>query len=185
LTVAFIHPTAVVEDGVVLDEDVSVWHYTRIRTGARVGARTNIGGGIFIGADVSIGHDCKIANDAHLPEGSVVGDGVFIGPAAILTNDSHPRAVNPDFSPKEVEHWTMNGVVVEDGASVGAGAIVMAGTRVGVWALVAAGSVVTRDVDAHTLVQGVPARPTGRVCFCGTVIEDECSICGWRTPNAR
>ncbi len=177
---AFVHPSASVEDGAVLGDDVQVWHYTRVRTGAHIGDRTKVGGGVYVGSGASIGTDCKIANDAHVPEGSQVGNGVFVGPAAILTNDSHPRAVNPDLSMKEPADWTLQGVVLEEGASVGAGAIVMAGTRVGAWALVGAGSIVTRDVEAHTLVQGVPARAVGQVCYCGNVVDGQCPVCGWR-----
>ncbi len=179
----FVHPTASVEEGVVLGDGARVWHYTRVRAGTRIGARTNVGGGVFIGEGVSIGTDCKIANDAHIPEGSRIENGVFVGPAAILTNDSHPRAVNPDLSMKTTDDWTLKGVVVKEGASIGAGAIVMAGIEIGAWALVGAGSVVTRDVEPHNLVQGVPARPVATVCYCGNVIDDECATCGWRRDS--
>ena len=110
---------------------------------------------------------------------------VFVGPGAILTNDSHPRAVNPDHSMKTTADWTLKGVVVREGASVGAGAIVMAGIEIGAWALVGAGSVVMRDVEPHSLVQGVPARPVATVCYCGDVIDDECPTCGWRAGVTR
>ena len=34
-----------------------------------------------------------------------LGDGVFIGPAVVLTNDTYPRAVNPDGTPKSAADW--------------------------------------------------------------------------------
>lgn len=49
-------------------------------------------------------------------------------------------------------------VVVESGAYVGAGAIILMGVRIGRESIVAAGAVVTQDVPANTIVAGVPAK---------------------------
>jgi maltose O-acetyltransferase len=49
-------------------------------------------------------------------------------------------------------------VVIEDGAYIGAGAIVLHGVRVGRCSVVAAGAVVREDVPPYTVVAGVPAR---------------------------
>jgi acetyltransferase-like isoleucine patch superfamily enzyme len=57
----------------------------------------------------------------------------------------------------------VEGVVIEQGASVGPGAIVLPGVRVGRGAVVTAGSVVTRSVPPMTVVQGNPAVPVARV----------------------
>jgi UDP-2-acetamido-3-amino-2,3-dideoxy-glucuronate N-acetyltransferase len=48
--------------------------------------------------------------------------------------------------------------VVEDGASVGSGAVILGGVRIGAGALVGAGAVVTQDVPAGATVAGVPAQ---------------------------
>jgi acetyltransferase-like isoleucine patch superfamily enzyme len=53
-------------------------------------------------------------------------------------------------------------VKVEDGAWIGAGAIILPGVTVGKKSIVGAGSVVTRDVPPYTVVAGNPARPIGR-----------------------
>ena len=55
------------------------------------------------------------------------------------------------------------GVTIEQGASIGARAVCVAPVRIGAWATVAAGAVVTKDVPAHALVAGVPARRIGWV----------------------
>jgi acetyltransferase-like isoleucine patch superfamily enzyme len=81
----------------------------------------------------------------------------------VLTNDRHPRAVTSTGTVKSASDWEPVGVVVEDGASIGARAVCVAPVRIGAWALVAAGSVVTRDVPAHALVAGTPARRVGWV----------------------
>jgi serine acetyltransferase len=62
------------------------------------------------------------------------------------------------MSPKSLEDWTRQGVLVEQGASIGAGSVCIAPVRIGKWAMVGAGSVVTRDVPAHALVVGNPAQ---------------------------
>lgn len=159
----FIAATATVEGGVVIGEGSAVWDLTTVRSGARLGQRCIVGRNVFIDTGVVVGDNCKIQNNALLFAPAVLGNGVFVGPAAVLTNDRNPRAVNPDGSPKSAHDWEAAGVTVEDGASIGAGAVVVAGTRIGSWALVAAGAVVVTDVPPHALVAGVPARRIGWV----------------------
>jgi acetyltransferase-like isoleucine patch superfamily enzyme len=48
--------------------------------------------------------------------------------------------------------------VIEDDVWLGAGAIITDNVRVGKGAVVAAGAVVTKNVEPHTLVGGVPAK---------------------------
>ena len=105
-----------------------------------------------------MGDRCKIGDRALLYRGVVLEEGVFIGPGAILTNDRLPRAINPDGSLKEWGDWQLDTIRVAKGASIGAGAIILAGVNIGEWAMVGAGSVVTRDVPAGAVVKGNPAR---------------------------
>ncbi len=96
-----------------------------------------------------VGNRCKIQNGALLYEPATLANGVFVGPGVILTNDTHPRAVNVDGSLKSANDWLPVGVTVGEGASLGAGAVCVAPVSVGRWAMVAAGAVVTRDVPNH------------------------------------
>ncbi|MGZ4140545.1 MAG: acyltransferase [Actinomycetota bacterium] len=163
----FVHETAVVEKGAVVGPGSSVWHHAQIRSNAQVGSECVIGKGVYIGAGVRVGDRCKIQNYALVFEGAEVADGVFIGPGAQLANDRFPRAITPDGVLKGSEDWTLGRVRVDEGASIGAGAIVVPDARVGRWSMVGSGSVVTKDVAPHELVVGNPARAIGYVCMCG------------------
>lgn len=160
---ARILPTADVADNARIGEGSSVWHLAQVRESAEIGRECVIGRGAYIGTGVHVGDNCKVQNYALVYEPARLGDGVFIGPAVVLTNDTYPRAVSPDGSLKSASHWQAVGVTIHDGAAIGARAVCVAPVTIGAWAMVAAGSVVTRDVPAHALVAGVPARRVGWV----------------------
>ncbi len=158
-----IHPTAEVSPQAAVGEDTLVWHWVQIREGAKIGAHCILGKDVYVDKDVVVGDDCKIENFATLYHGVTVGSGVFIGPHACFTNDTYPRAVSPD--------WQVVPTKVEDGASIGANATILCGVTIGRYGMVAAGSVVTKDVPAHALVAGVPAKVIGWVCDCGRPLD--------------
>ena len=102
-----------------------------------------------------------------------VDDGVFIGPNAILTNDRFPRSITASGELARADDWVVSPIHLYTGASIGAGAVVVAGNDVGRFATVGAGAVVTRPVPDHALVVGNPARRIGWVCACGRRLEDD------------
>lgn len=159
------HDTAVIDPGAELGAGTRVWHHAHIRSSARVGQGCVIGKNVYIDEQVVVGDRCKIQNNVSVYHGVVIGDDVFVGPSATFTNDLVPRAFN--------ESWTISPTVVDDGASIGANATVVCGTRLGAYCMVAAGATVTRDVAAHQLVRGTPARHAGWVCRCGAVVSRE------------
>jgi UDP-2-acetamido-3-amino-2,3-dideoxy-glucuronate N-acetyltransferase len=159
----FIADSADVADSSRIGAGTKIWHLAQVREGAEVGSDGIVGRGAYVGPGVRIGDRCKLQNYALVYEPARLEDGVFVGPAAVLTNDLHPRAVNPDGTLKDATDWDAVGVIVKEGASIGARAVCVAPVTIGRWATVAAGAVVTRDVPDHALVAGIPARQVGWV----------------------
>ena len=165
------HPTADLEEGVVVGARTSIWHGAQIRRDARIGAECVVGRDVFVDEGVQIGDRVKIQNRALIYHGVTIEDGVFVGPGAILTNDRFPRAITTSGELATAADWTVSPITLRYGCSIGAGAVVVAGVDVGSFATVGAGAVVTRSVTAHSLVVGNPARRLGWVCACGARLD--------------
>ncbi len=177
-----IQPTADVDRSAVLGCGSRVWHLAQIRENARLGRNCIVGRGAYVGPGVVIGDNVKLQNYALVYEPSRLEDHVFVGPAAVLTNDVYPRSVDVSGKLKRPEDWNAAGVLVREGASLGARAVVVAGCRVGRWALVGAGAVVTRDVPDFALVAGTPARRIGWVGRAGVRLVPSGGFT-WRCPQ--
>lgn len=162
-----IHPTAEVSPQAQVGEGSRIWHHAQIREGAHIGQNCIIGKGVYIDAGVKIGENVKIQNYVSVYHGVSLADGVFVGPHVCFTNDLFPRAINPDGTVKAAEDWILVETQICRGASLGANSTIVCGITIGEWALVGAGSVVTRNVPAHGLTWGNPARLRGFVCECG------------------
>jgi acetyltransferase-like isoleucine patch superfamily enzyme len=180
----YIHPTADVSPKAVLGEGVRIWHQAQVREGAVLGRNCILGKGAYVDFGVHIGDNVKIQNRASVYHGVTIESGVFVGPHVIFTNDKLPRAVNPDGSLKSDDDWELGEILVREGASIGAGAIIVTGVTIGRWAMIGSGSVVTRNVPDYGLVYGNPARLHGYACPCGHKLKLEsdtlgvCSACG-------
>ena len=142
---------------VVLGEDVVVHPFTNLY-GCRIGDGTRIGPFVEIQRGASVGARCKISSHTFICDGVEIHDEVFVGHGVVFVNDKHPRATNADGSLQAGGDWTLHRVVVERGASIGSGAVILGGVVVGERATVGAGAVVTRDVEPHSVVVGSPAR---------------------------
>jgi acetyltransferase-like isoleucine patch superfamily enzyme/VanZ family protein len=183
--------SADVAETATLGEGTRIWHLAQIREDAALGRNCNVGRGAYVGPGVRVGDNCKLQNYALVYEPARLADGVFVGPAAVLTNDLHPRAITPDGVLKGSDDWEAVGVTVGKGAAIGARAVCVAPVRIGEWAIVAAGAVVTKDVPAYAVVAGVPARQLGWIGEAGIPLKQDdggswlCPATGRRYIEAR
>ena len=177
-----VEQTADVAASAVLGPGTTVWHLAQVRENARLGSGCIVGRGAYVGPGVVIGDNVKLQNYALVYEPARLEDGVFIGPAAVLTNDLYPRSVDVTGKLKRSADWDASGVVVREGASLGARVVVVPGRVIGCWAMVAAGAVVTRDVPDFALVAGVPARQIGWVGRAGERLVTD-ALGRWQCPQ--
>lgn len=108
--------------------------------------------GITIGQDSLIGEYSVIRGQG----GVKIGDRVYTSPYTQIIAVNHIFS-DPD-RPFTEQGITAEGIVIEDDVWLGAGSVITDNVRIGKGAVVAAGAVVTRDVEPHTVVGGVPAR---------------------------
>jgi UDP-2-acetamido-3-amino-2,3-dideoxy-glucuronate N-acetyltransferase len=149
-------PFRVIAD-VEFGDDVTVWSFSNLY-GCRIGSRTRVGSFVEVQRGASIGEACKISSHSFICTGVEIQDEVFVGHGVLFVNDRFPRATTDGGDPKSDEDWTLLRTVVERGASLGSGAIILGGVRIGAQALVGAGAVVTRDIAPGAIVAGIPAR---------------------------
>jgi acetyltransferase-like isoleucine patch superfamily enzyme len=157
---------AVAKD-VELGRDVRIFHPELVNLyGCSIGDDTRIGTFVEVQVGASIGARCKISSHSFICEGVSIEDEVFIGHGVMFTNDRYPRATTSDGRLQGPADWKVEPTRVGKGASIGSNATILCGTTIGAGAIIGAGAVVTRDVPAHAIVAGVPARllqPPGRV----------------------
>jgi len=168
----FVHPTATIEDGVVLGEGTKIWALSHVRGGTKIGKSCIISEGVFIDSESEIGDNCKIQNHAIVYHKAILENGVFIGPNVCFTNDKKPRAINSDGSLKSADDWEVSTIKIGEGAAIGAHSTITPGVTIGKWAMAGSGSVISKDVPSHALVYGNPARIHGFVCKCGKKLKD-------------
>jgi acetyltransferase-like isoleucine patch superfamily enzyme len=96
--------------------------------------------------------------------------GVRLAMASIGPHGVHQRPYRAPIGRLAIrakDDWESGETHVGEGASIGAGAVILPGVNIGAWSVVAAGAVVTADVREHALVRGNPARFAGWACVCG------------------
>ena len=170
-------PSVFVHDRALCESDdvgarTRIWAFAHVLKGARIGADCNVGDHAFIEGGAVIGDRVTVKNCVLVWDGVTVEDDVFLGPNMVFTNDMWPRA---GFK-KPATAWLVP-TRVERGAAIGANATIVCGVKIGAAAFIGAGSVVVRDVPAHALVVGSPARRIGWVCACGARLAANL-VCG-------
>jgi len=167
-----IHPTAIIEDGVRIGPDTSVWDHVHIRHATSIGEQCIIGEKTYIAYGVHIGNRVKINAFVYICTAVKIEDGVMISAGTIFTNDRFPRATTVDLKqlrPSGPDKHTLR-TVVREGATIGAGSVIGPGLAIGRFAMIGMGSVVTKSVADFHLVVGHPAAAVGCVCRCGQIL---------------
>lgn len=138
-----IHSNTVIESDVEIGRNCHLGPFTRIRPKVRIGDNVEVGNFVEINRS-SIGDDSKVKHHSYLGD-AIVGKKVNIGAGTITAN---------------YDGKNKNKTIIEDGAFVGVGAILIAPIKIGAMSMVGAGSVVPKnhDVPKGQIVVGVPAR---------------------------
>jgi len=171
----FAHPTAVIDAGCEIGPATKIWHFSHIMSGAKIGARCNLGQNVVVSPECKIGDNVKIQNNVSIYTGVELEDNVFCGPSMVFTNVVNPRS-------HVIRRHEYRRTLVKEGASIGANATVVCGITLGRFSFIGAGAVVTRDVPDYALMVGVPAKQIGWMCNCGIRLESgnshpKCSAC--------
>ena len=146
---------------VQLGEGVEIRHPDLVNLyGCIVGDATKIGAFVEIQKNARVGSRCKVSSHTFVCSGVTIEDEVFIGHGVMFTNDIYPHATT-DGQLQTEQDWNEIPTTIRSGASIGSNVTVLAGLTVGEHAMVGAGAVVTKDVPAHAIVVGAPARVIG------------------------
>jgi UDP-2-acetamido-3-amino-2,3-dideoxy-glucuronate N-acetyltransferase len=126
-----------------------------VRERSTVGPESVVGRGSVVDNDVSIGARVRLQTNVYLTARTLVEDDVFVGPCASTTND--------DTMGRHGADQVLRGATLRRACRVGGGVVLTPGVEIGEEAFVAAGALVTRDVPAHAVAMGVPARVVRQV----------------------
>lgn len=182
---ARIHPSAMIEDSVMIGERSSIWDNVHIRFGTKIGSNCIVGEKTYIAYGVEIGNFVKINANVYICTAVTIDDFCMISAHTVFTNDKFPRAGNVELTGLEISEPTEETlkIYVRRGVTIGANATIGPGIILGDYSMVGMGAVVTKDISPHQLVVGNPARFRAWVCICGHVLEiregqtAECSRC--------
>lgn len=132
---------------IVVGSNTSIYDQVNLYK-CKIGRDTKIDAFVYIEEQVIIGNRVKIRPFTFIPSGVTIEDDVFIGPHVTFTNDKYPKSKSK---------WRMLKTIVKQGASIGAGSIILP-VNIGRNSLIGAGSVVTKNIPDNTLAMGNPAR---------------------------
>ena len=179
---AFVHDSSYLDDNITIGYGTKVWHFSHIMSNCEIGDDCSLGQNVVVGPNVSVGNRVKIQNNVSVYEGVILEDDVFCGPSCVFTNVNNPRS---EIVRKDEYRET----IVRRGASIGANATIICGHDLGEYCFIAAGAVITKEVPAHALMAGTPAKRIGWMSKAGGRLGEDliCPIEGTAyrliTPN--
>jgi UDP-2-acetamido-3-amino-2,3-dideoxy-glucuronate N-acetyltransferase len=148
-----------IAENVHLGNNVRIHHPDLVNLyGCIIGDESRIGAFVEIQVDAKIGSRCKISSHTFICEGVTIEDEVFVGHGVMFINDRFPSATTEDGRPQGPADWQVEPTRVCRRAAIGSNATILCGVIIGEGATIGAGAVVTRDVPPRVIVAGVPAR---------------------------
>lgn len=145
---SYIHPKSDVAE-CTIGEGTKVWQFVVILEGAVIGEDCNVCAHTLIEGGVVIGDRVTLKSGVFIWDGVTIKDDVFVGPGVTFINDLYPRS-------KQYQ-GVFPQTTVNQGASIGANATILAGVNIGEFSMIGAGSVVVKDVPKNAVVAGNPA----------------------------
>lgn len=125
-------------------------HGVLVREESRLGRDVSIGSHSVVEHHVRMADGVRLHSSCFVPEHSELRAGAWLVPGVIVTNARYPNEADTK------DH--LEGVTIDTGARIGAGAVLLPGVTIGADALVGAGAVVVDDVAPGATVTGNPAR---------------------------
>src|SRR5688572_12034636 len=116
-------PYRIIKD-VEFGENVVVYPFTNLY-GCKIGDETRIGPFVEIQRGAVIGANCKIQSHTFICDGVTIEDEVFVGHGVMFINDRYPRATDDEGRVQTNADWKLLPTVVERGASLGSGAVIL------------------------------------------------------------
>lgn len=160
----YAHPTAIIDEGCHIAEDVKIWHFCHLMSGCSIGKGCSLGQNVVVMPTAVLGNNVKVQNNVSVYDGVICEDDVFLGPSMVFTNVFNPRS---SISRKHEYKPTL----VRKGATIGANATIICGIEIGEFAFIGAGAVVTKNVEPYSLVVGNPGRQVGWMSTAGHPLE--------------
>ena len=137
--------------GTCIGDRLNTGHNVVIREQNIIGTNVSIWSNTVIDYACKIGNGVKIHSNIYVAQYTVIEDDVFIAPGVSFANDKYPLSDN------------LQGPVVKKGARIGVNATLLPGVIINEGAVVGAGCVVTKNVNAFSVVVGNPAKELGNV----------------------
>ncbi|HSJ52314.1 MAG TPA: acyltransferase [Anaerolineae bacterium] len=149
---ARIRSGTVLYGGSTIGAGLETGHNVVIREENVIGDNLSIWNNSTIDYGCTIGNGVKIHNNVYVAQFTILEDEVFLAPGVMVANDPHPLCAHH-----------LEGPTIKRGARIGINVTLLPGVVVGEGAMVGAGSVVTRDIPPFVVAYGSPARPKKRV----------------------
>ena len=133
-----------------IGEGTIIHKFCNLFGNSNIGKNCIISSFVEIQGGVIVGDNCRIGSFSFLCSGVELEENVFLGSHICTINDRHPKPHNKEYKQEKT--------LIKNGASIGSGSVLICGITIGENSMVGAGSLVLKDIPAHQLWYGSPAK---------------------------